>query len=108
MNEKDFKRLIEKSELQTSDHFTDQLMQKIEAPGKPATPSHFWSFRQVSITVLVLCGLTIFIGLSLLDISMLGSKLLLFVPSAFTFLLALNHFILLKRWSSAFPQIQET
>lgn len=108
MNEKDFKRLIEKSELQTSDHFTDQLMQKIETSRKPSTPPQVWSFQHVSITILALSGLAIFIGLSLLDISALGSKLLLFVPSAFIFLLVLNHLILLKRWSSAFPQIQQT
>lgn len=107
MNEEDLKRLVRQSELRTNDDFTDRLMEKIDASRKTSTQPQIWSFRYVSVSVIILSVLAMISGLSLLDLSALGSKLLLFVPSAFVFLLAINHFLLLKRWSNEYPEIQQ-
>ncbi len=61
MNEKDIKKLIKKSKVNTSLNFTDKLMQEIETQNSLQTAITFWSVRQIvigfTLTAVVSCYL---------------------------------------------------
>ncbi len=57
MKEEQLKKIIQKSAIETSDDFLNNLMHSIEAKQKMRQPSFWWSFK----TVLMICMLLVMV-----------------------------------------------
>ncbi len=53
MNESDIKKLLKKSEINTTSDFTDKLMSKIQRKAVYEEPVNFWSLRRIIMGFLV-------------------------------------------------------
>lgn len=99
MKEKDFKNLVEKSKLQTSDRFVDDLMLRIHEK-EVAENLSVWSPRFIIPAVsFALLSLSFFLfklfgkSLSFPGIDFSISKTAFFVPAFFLFLLLINYLV---------------
>lgn len=54
MKEEELKKIISKSTIETSDNFIDEIISRVEENTKCKEAYHFWSFRYVLYTCLVL------------------------------------------------------
>ncbi|RXG12867.1 hypothetical protein DSM03_10812 [Leeuwenhoekiella aestuarii] len=98
MNEDQAKKLLKKSELQATDHFTDSLMKQIEADVEARVQATVPSIKKVSLTIVavvlplfLLLFFKTFTFLPRLEFLGYAHRTKLFVVAVFSVLLAVNH-----------------
>jgi len=97
MNEKDIKKLIEKSKVNTSFNFTDKLMQEIETQDFLQTTIVFWSVRQIVIGFILVAVISSYLIYKILELKIsTGNVAVPFVWSlilllGLNFLLSINN-----------------
>ena len=102
MKEQDIDKLIKKSRVNTSDDFTDRLIQNIEYKSE-MNSTHIWSFKMVlrSIVTLmiIICGLLYVLlkdAYPIFDIEIHISKSFVFLISLIAFLFCVNYLLRLN------------
>jgi len=100
MNEKDIKKLIEKSKVNTRFNFTDRLMQKIETQNSLQTSITFWSFRQIVIGFILVAVISGYLIYKILGLNIsTGNAAVPFVWSLIL-LLGLNYLLSINNYKS--------
>lgn len=96
MNEQQFKQLIEKSEVKTSENFTESLMSNIEQEIQPKTSIQPWSLYQIAIGFMVVSILSGYLVYKISEVFSFNSKIAVPFVWSIVLLFGLSYVLSLK------------
>jgi hypothetical protein len=98
MNEKDIKKLIEKSEVNTSFNFTNKLMKEIETQNSLQTTITFWSVRQIVIGFVLVAVISSYLIYKVLELKISTGNVAVPFVWSLILLLGLNYLLSINNY----------